>query len=110
MTRDDIFKFFFVFLFALGIGLLSIIFTTTPIIQPAPTPANGPFMDHPDRDLVIGMSEVLVEVHREAVATRTELEAVKIEARQIISAMVAEIQRLQKRPTLAPGNTVTDST
>jgi hypothetical protein len=79
----------------LGLAAMANIDTgVTPIIQP---PAPSPATVMSERDLVLGMSEVLVDIHRKAEATRKELEAVKTEARQIISAMDQEIQQLQSQ-------------
>jgi len=103
----DLFRAFCAFAFGVMIGSFALsMLAVTPVFVP-PAPAPLPILwEEPeiDRDLVVGLSEVLIEAHREAVAARAELEAVKHEARQIISAMVAEIERLNARPTLRPGD------
>ena len=70
--KRDIFHVIVSILAGMGMGFVAMaILPPTPVV--APTPAVAP----PDRDLVVGLSEVLVDVHKEAVATKAELAGVK---------------------------------
>lgn len=106
---------FVVFLMAgMAFGLY---FTPTPInvltppetIQVAPEPT--PVYRDPDlyvnATTVLDLVDVLADIHKEAKATKAELEAVKAEAQQIIRAMLQEIQRLNAKPTVDPTATYT---
>lgn len=57
---------------------------------PTPTPVVTS-----DRELVIGMSEVVIESHRDKMRLRVELDAVKREAWEMIGLLVEEIDRIQ---------------
>jgi len=101
-----------------AIGLLLFAPVTTPIniisppsetIQVAPEPTPAPVYRDPDlyvnATTVLDLVDVLADIHKEAKAAKAELEAVKVEAQQIIRAMLQEIQRLNSKPTVDPTDT-----
>lgn len=113
MTKDNITKAIVGIIIGATIGWFIVAPITTPInvisppaetIQIPPDPIfRDPAPEHyVNATTVLDLVDVLADIHKEAKATKAELEAVKREAQQIIQAMVMEIQRLQARPTVTP--------
>ena len=84
--KREIFHVIVAILAGIGMGFLFMaVLPPTPVVAPPPTPAVAP----PDRDLVVGLSTVLVDVHAEAVATRKELAGVKAEVKLVANLLAA---------------------
>lgn len=57
-------------------------------------------------DTTIGLADIASDLYRDAKDTHAELQRTREEARRIISAMVAEIQRLQRQPKIHTGRPI----
>lgn len=90
------------FVFAFGLGLLFCSMQNPIPVKVKPVMTPPPATHAVDRDLVVGLSEVVADVHRELKQTETTLRRTRMEARQIINAMVREIEQLRERPSCNP--------
>lgn len=68
-----------------------------------PTPAVAPAFLPPAPDLVMGLAELAVDEHRGRIKAESNLDEIRLQAQTIVAKLLAEIERLQKRPTLKKG-------
>lgn len=100
-----------VFAFFAG-GALGWAYFTSPACEPTPAPP-PPYVVHErpvtSLEMVVGLADLVADLHTEAKATRSELYRTKQEARRIIQAMVQEINRLRATPRPTPTKSANDA-